>query len=321
MSIDVFISYSHKDKELCDKLLDHLSNMKQQGLIQTWYDGDITGGSERERRILDQLNSAQIILLLISSDFLASSFCYSVQMEQAIARHEAHQARVLPIIVRPVDWSGAPFAVLQMLPSDAKPVTEWESQDRAFTDIVQGIRRAIVELTAPVTPAPGASVTITTVSDGMPEALESAIGVQNSARLLMKKQVQLQETEERLNSLLTQAYALNSSLVDLKQQLDDGDLDEARYLKMEAKQKRLRADILQKVREELAGYDENLDTLIQDAITGGQGERALMDRLAQVAQQRELSPALIDSLTLHRGSFLSWLIEVGKQIIKQADRS
>src|SRR2546429_3162891 len=96
---------------------------------------------------MEHLKAAQIILLLISADFIQSDFCYSIEMEQAIDRHNAGEARVIPILLRPTDWQGAPFDKLKMLPTDAKAVTRWRRRDDAFADIVQGIRASINDLT------------------------------------------------------------------------------------------------------------------------------------------------------------------------------
>ncbi|HEV2581033.1 MAG TPA: hypothetical protein VGT44_09285, partial [Ktedonobacteraceae bacterium] len=126
-------------------------------------------------------------------------------------------------------------------------------------------------------------------------------------------------SENRLETFLAEMSAIDSNLDDLKQQFGDGDLDQARYLKMEAKRIQQRSAILQKVRKELEGRDKDLDTVMQDATTGGQEERVLMDRLAEVAQRRGLTSSLIDSLTRHQGTFLPSLIEVGKQLIKLSD--
>jgi TIR domain/CHAT domain len=144
--VEVFISYSHKDKLLRDRLAVQLSNLRRQGVIRDWFDGDIIPGTEWRKQIQQHLESAQIILLLISADFMASEFCYSIEMARAIQRHKAGEARVLPILLRPTDYEGAPFTELLMLPTDAKPVTRWTNQDDAFEDIVRGIRRAINEL-------------------------------------------------------------------------------------------------------------------------------------------------------------------------------
>src|SRR5437588_7233244 len=143
MAFEVFISYSHQDRELQKKLAIALSNLRNQKLISDWFDGDITPGSEWKKQILAHLAQAQIILLLISPDFMASEFCYSIEMQHAIARHDNNQARVIPIILRPTDWEGTPFEKLLALPTDGRPITSWPDQDQAFLDVIQGIRRAI----------------------------------------------------------------------------------------------------------------------------------------------------------------------------------
>ncbi len=146
--IEVFFSYSHKDEDLRNELENHLSILKRQGLISTWHDRKIGAGEEWRGAIDENLNSAQIILLLISADFLASDYCYDIEMDRALERHESGEARVIPVILRPVDWKGAPFGELQALPTSAEPVTsrKWSSRDEAFTDTARGIRRAIEKL-------------------------------------------------------------------------------------------------------------------------------------------------------------------------------
>ncbi len=146
MAIEVFISYSHQDQALRQKLDNHLANLKRQNIITSWYDGDITPGENLLPQIIEHLNKAQIILLLVSADFMTSKFCYSIELQEAIARHDAKQARVIPIILRPTDWEGAPFSKLQALPTDAKPVTRWKDRDEAFLNVARGIRSAIEDL-------------------------------------------------------------------------------------------------------------------------------------------------------------------------------
>lgn len=146
MSFDLFISYSHKDRELRDKLEIALSNLRKQNLISDWYDGDIPPGSEWKKQIFAHLDQAQIILLLISPDFIASEFCYSIELARAIARHDNNEARVIPILLRPTDWEGTPFEKLQALPSDGRPITNWPDHDQAFLDVIKGIRRSINDL-------------------------------------------------------------------------------------------------------------------------------------------------------------------------------
>jgi hypothetical protein len=141
-SVEVFFSYSHRDEKLRDKLALHLSMLQRQGVIKSWHDRKITAGAEWAQVIDEKLNSAGIILLLISDHFLASDYCYDIEMQQALARHEEGTAKVIPIILKPVDWSGAPFSKLQAFPKDAKPVTKWSNRDEAFVNIAEGIREA-----------------------------------------------------------------------------------------------------------------------------------------------------------------------------------
>jgi TIR domain len=141
--IDVFISYSHKDNDLRAELDIHLSNLKRQGKIAAWHDRAIEAGTEWEAQIKAKLESAPVILLLISPPFMASDYCYDIEMERAIERHNEGMARVIPIILRPCDWQGSPFSKLQVLPKEGKPVTLWVDRDSAFLDVVQGIRRSV----------------------------------------------------------------------------------------------------------------------------------------------------------------------------------
>jgi parallel beta-helix repeat protein len=146
--IEVLISYSHIDEALRNELEKHLSILKRQKLISTWYDRKIGAGEEWKGQIDDHLDSAQIILLLISADFLASDYCYDIEMKRAMERHESGEARVIPIILRPVDWKGAPFGKLQALPTNAEPIVskKWGCADEAFVDVARGLRAAVGSL-------------------------------------------------------------------------------------------------------------------------------------------------------------------------------
>ena len=148
-TIEVFYSYSQRDEALRDELENHLALLKRQGVIRDWHDRRITAGSEWSGKIDDYLNSAGVILLLVSADFLASDYCYDLEMKRAMERHERGEAVVIPIILRAVDWHSAPFGKLQALPKDGRPVTSWPNRDEAFTDIARGIRKAIEQLANP----------------------------------------------------------------------------------------------------------------------------------------------------------------------------
>ncbi len=146
--IHIFYSYAQRDEALVKELENHLSALKRQGHITAWHKHNISAGTEWSSEINKNLNTANIILLIISADFIASDYCYGVEMEQALARHDAKDARVLPIIARPVDMEGSPFSKLQALPSNGLPINKWTTQDDAFVDIVQGIRKVVDELRA-----------------------------------------------------------------------------------------------------------------------------------------------------------------------------
>ncbi len=155
--IKIFYSYAHEDEQWRNELEKHLSNLQQQERITGWHDRKIAGGKAWEHEIVDNIQNAQIILLLISSDFMASDNCSKTEVPLAMERYEAGTARVLPIIIRPVDHKGAPFDKLQALPYDAKPVTTSPNIDEAFYTIAQGIRTVVEEFTKRTLPIPSAS--------------------------------------------------------------------------------------------------------------------------------------------------------------------
>ena len=136
----VFISYAHTDEVYRKELEKHLSVLKRNGYIDTWTDRQIIPGENWTHHISKELEEAKVILLLISSDFLASKYCYDIEMIRAIERHHNQEAIVVPIILRFCDWSDTPFAIIQGLPANAKPVKYWSDQDEAFLNIVEGIK-------------------------------------------------------------------------------------------------------------------------------------------------------------------------------------
>jgi tetratricopeptide (TPR) repeat protein len=156
--VEVFYSYSHKDEALRVELENHLSTLRREGVITGWHDRQIRGGTEWKGKIDEHLKAAKVILLLISSDFMASDYCADVEMEQALERHSKGLARVIPVILRACEWKIARLSELQALPTDGKPVTSWPNRDEALTNIAQGIRQVIDEVVASASAsAPGTS--------------------------------------------------------------------------------------------------------------------------------------------------------------------
>jgi hypothetical protein len=141
--MEVFFSYAHEDEVLRDELAKHLKLLERQGVIKAWSDRNITAGEEWKNVIDERLESANIILLLISADFLASDYCYDIELDRALERHKSKEARVIPIILRSSDWQNSAFGKLAALPTGGKAITSWPNEDEAFTDVVQGIRKVI----------------------------------------------------------------------------------------------------------------------------------------------------------------------------------
>lgn len=145
MGIKVFISYSHKDELHKDSLEDHLSTLKNNGQIETWHDRKLIAGQNWEGEISENLKEAEVILFLISASFLASDYCQNVEVKTAIERHVKGEAVLIPIIVRPSDWTHSPFGAFQALPKDSIAVTKWDDEDEAWLDVINGIRKFIIK--------------------------------------------------------------------------------------------------------------------------------------------------------------------------------
>jgi len=150
--VTIFYSYAQEDEKLRSSLEVQLGLLRQQGIISGWYDRQIIAGTDRKNAIDTHLNAASVILLLVSAYFLNSDYCYGDEMKQALARHEAGTALVIPIILRPVDWKRTPFGQLQCLPRNERPVTAWKDRQAAYHHIAQEIRTAIEQLLPPSRP-------------------------------------------------------------------------------------------------------------------------------------------------------------------------
>ncbi|ABW26990.1 COR domain-containing protein [Acaryochloris marina] len=142
-ALQLFYSYSHKDEGIRDQLETHLKVLQRRGLIQNWHDRKILPGTDWKNELDRNLEQADIILPLVSPDFIASDYCYEVEMSRARDRHDAKEAILLPILIRPVDWNSTSFCDIQALPSDLKPVTKWSDKDDAWLNVMQGLKRVI----------------------------------------------------------------------------------------------------------------------------------------------------------------------------------
>ncbi|WP_138497838.1 TIR domain-containing protein [Nostoc sp. PA-18-2419] len=157
-ALKVFFCYSRKDEKLRDELVSHLAHLIKSRYITIWYDRLIEPGLNWQNEIEDQLRTADIVLLLVSADFLASNYCYNIEMSLALDRHNRGEVCVIPVILRHCDWKYQPLSNLQALPRNGKPVICKDClKDDSLTDVAKGIRRVVEGLhnkRQPVLPIP-----------------------------------------------------------------------------------------------------------------------------------------------------------------------
>lgn len=143
MKVNLFISYSHADEDLLNNLKSHLNILEREGLVENWYDRKILAGDQIDKEIHEHLEDSSVVLLLISSNFIASDYCYKKELAKAMEMHDQKTAIVIPVILRSCDWSRTPFGKLKAMPTDGQPVTKWEHEDDAWLEVVNGIRAAL----------------------------------------------------------------------------------------------------------------------------------------------------------------------------------
>ena len=144
--LSLFYSYAHIDESYRKELKTHLSLLQRQGIIEGWNDREIETGEGWREEITEQLEKADIILLLISANFIESHFCYEIEMKHAMGRHNKGEARVIPVIIRDCSWSKAPFGELQAIPANGKAVDLWDNRDSAWRNVSEEIERAAESL-------------------------------------------------------------------------------------------------------------------------------------------------------------------------------
>lgn len=219
----VFISYSHVDESYRKELEKHLSSFKRNGYINTWTDREIIPGNEWQNVISKELDEAKIILLLISSDFLASDYCYEIEMKTALQKHDKGEAIVIPIILRFCDWKDTPFSKLQGLPLEGKPIKYWNDVDEAFLHVVQGIKTAVNAI------AHNSSKPFDVTSGSTPEeqlaTIRKNVLSAGNERDLRKSLFDLTEFKK--------ANPLNFEIVELERTIQQGIKFEERHMKTE----------------------------------------------------------------------------------------
>lgn len=121
----------------------HLTALRREGTIQTWYDREILPGGEIDTAIMQNLENSDIFLPIVSADFIASDYCYELEMQEAVERHQSGKMIIVPVIAEPCDWQSTCLKKFKGLPKDGKPISEWKNQNSAYLDIVMGIRSLV----------------------------------------------------------------------------------------------------------------------------------------------------------------------------------
>lgn len=148
LNMKAFISYSHQDAQLLDKLHAHLAAIRREGLLETWTDREIHAGGEIDREVFAAMDEAELFLLLVSASFLDSSYCYEKEFQRALEKQAAGKAVIVPLILREVDWEIPALRKFKALPDDGKPVISrhWHSDDEGFSNIAKGLRKLLAAL-------------------------------------------------------------------------------------------------------------------------------------------------------------------------------
>lgn len=139
----IFISYSHKDKLIKDALVKHLYPFVLNNQIEIWEDGIIEAGDDWDDEIKEKLDQANLVLLLVSSDALTSSYINNVELKRSMDKHNLGLIKVIPVIVRPCKWTILPISKIQAVPRPATPISKWEDEDEALLNVVNELERII----------------------------------------------------------------------------------------------------------------------------------------------------------------------------------
>jgi hypothetical protein len=145
MAKNVFISYSHKDETFRNDLEEHLSMLRRKGVISVWHDRKILAGDDWKGKIDENMDKADIVLFLISPSFLASDYCYDIEVKKAIENKESGRCQIISIIIRSCDWHDCDFSMFQAVPKDGIPISTWKDKDEAWLDAINGIKKHVAE--------------------------------------------------------------------------------------------------------------------------------------------------------------------------------
>lgn len=140
-SLAFFLSYSHKDVALKDKLDEHLTALKRSGMVSLWQDKQIEAGDDWDKKIKKKLKDADVVLLLISPGFVASDYINRVEMKYALKKASSGRVKIIPIYLKQIFTEGMPFRKFQGFINPDKPIENfpYHKRNKAFFEVVKGI--------------------------------------------------------------------------------------------------------------------------------------------------------------------------------------
>jgi predicted RNase H-like nuclease (RuvC/YqgF family) len=265
-ALNVFFAYAREDAEIRSKLSNHLAPLRRNNYISEWYDGEILGGEQWDEVIKDKLNAADIILILVSSDFIASQYAFTFEFSNALERHEHSLAVIIPIIVRPCAWQETPVKKIQLLPKGGAPIMgtgKWQSEDEAFTNVAEGVNRIVKKLLK----ERGLLEDNRTQQDF--ENLQSAQAFYSQFSKYDRMLFEVQDENEQLKQLLPRKekdiLALKDKIRSLQRRLSDKDNEisvlNERLKRLEAKFSELTVRLQSSQNEKLKLHQELVETV------------------------------------------------------------
>ncbi|MGH3449661.1 MAG: TIR domain-containing protein [Haloechinothrix sp.] len=144
--LKLFLSYAHEDRDLVTELRKHLAPLRHEQIVADWYDREVMAGQDWDREIRAQLESSDLVIVVVSADFVASDYAYGRELALALRLHDQGRLRLLPVIGRNCKWQNLPLARLQVLPEGAVPISSWDQRDDALVSVVVGVERVAREI-------------------------------------------------------------------------------------------------------------------------------------------------------------------------------
>jgi len=144
--LKLFISYSHIDENYLKNLEKHLITLKRRGIIEVWNDKKMTTGDILDNEIKTYLSSSDIIVFIVSVDFLNSWYCYEVELKETLARLKNVNIRVIPIIARACKWTDTELGKFLAATKDGKAIAKYDDSDEAWLEVVESIEKACSKL-------------------------------------------------------------------------------------------------------------------------------------------------------------------------------